>query len=159
MSIDRDMDHLHPFVRGKIAHILSECVVQGLPIRMFEGFRSKERQDQLYAQGRTGPGIIVTYAKGGESMHQYGLAADLVGWVSEQWTWELSEQVWHDMGVIARQVGLVQLDFERPHVELPGYSISSLQHGVLPPNGDASWAKALGLKSAPIYNEYLSGKS
>ena len=40
----------------------------GLPI-VTEGYRSPERQDELYARGRSAPGPIVTYKRGGESKH------------------------------------------------------------------------------------------
>ena len=40
----------------------------GLPF-ITECYRSPERQDELYAQGRSKPGAIVTYKRGGESNH------------------------------------------------------------------------------------------
>ena len=40
----------------------------GLPI-VTECYRSPERQNELYAQGRSKPGPIVTYKRGGESKH------------------------------------------------------------------------------------------
>ena len=40
----------------------------GRPI-ITECFRSAKRQDELYTQGRTTPGPIVTYKRGGESNH------------------------------------------------------------------------------------------
>jgi len=40
----------------------------GLPI-VTECYRSPERQDELYAQGRSKPGPVVTYKRGGESNH------------------------------------------------------------------------------------------
>ncbi|MBW3127286.1 M15 family metallopeptidase [Hymenobacter profundi] len=40
----------------------------GLPI-VTEGHRSAEEQDKLYARGRSAPGPIVTYKRGGESKH------------------------------------------------------------------------------------------
>jgi len=40
----------------------------GLPI-ITECYRSPERQDELYMQGRSKPGPIVTYKRGGESNH------------------------------------------------------------------------------------------
>lgn len=40
----------------------------GLPI-ITECYRSPERQDELYKQGRSTPGPIVTYKHGGESKH------------------------------------------------------------------------------------------
>lgn len=40
----------------------------GLPI-VTECYRSPERQDELYQQGRSKPGPVVTYKRGGESKH------------------------------------------------------------------------------------------
>lgn len=40
--------------------------------------RTIAEQNELYAQGRTKPGKIVTNAKGGQSYHNYGLAVDIV---------------------------------------------------------------------------------
>lgn len=40
------------------------------------GNRTYEEQDALFAQGRTKPGEIVTRAKGGQSNHNFGIAAD-----------------------------------------------------------------------------------
>jgi peptidoglycan L-alanyl-D-glutamate endopeptidase CwlK len=41
-------------------------------------YRSPEEQDALYAQGRTKPGKIITNAKAWQSIHNYGLAFDIV---------------------------------------------------------------------------------
>ncbi len=38
--------------------------------------RTFKEQDELYNQGRSYPGNIVTYSKGGYSYHNYGLAID-----------------------------------------------------------------------------------
>ena len=48
----------------------------GVPVLVTEGHRSQERQEQLYAQGRTTPGQIVTWTK--SSRHTKGIAIDLV---------------------------------------------------------------------------------
>lgn len=40
----------------------------GRPI-VTQGYRSVAEQDKLYAQGRTEPGVIVTYKRAGESKH------------------------------------------------------------------------------------------
>lgn len=39
--------------------------------------RTSAEQDKLYAQGRTRPGKVVTNARGGQSLHNYGLAFDI----------------------------------------------------------------------------------
>src|SRR3989344_7380934 len=41
------------------------------------GYRTIIEQDEIYAQGRTKPGEIVTYAKGGYSFHNVRRAVDL----------------------------------------------------------------------------------
>lgn len=51
--------------------------VGGLVPVIHEGFRSMERQQALYNQGRTTAGPIVTNAKAGQSLHNYGVAADI----------------------------------------------------------------------------------
>ena len=57
------------YVRA-LARWLGDPVLRlaGRPI-ITECFRSAKRQDELYAQGRTAPGPIVTYKRGGESNH------------------------------------------------------------------------------------------
>ncbi len=41
------------------------------------GYRSYLEQDNLYSQGRTTPGHLVTHARAGESSHNFGIAVDL----------------------------------------------------------------------------------
>lgn len=70
---------LHPTVRQQVINSIEE-VEKGFPVwmavRVVEATRSIEYQNELYAQGRTKPGKIVTNAKGGQSYHNYGLAID-----------------------------------------------------------------------------------
>lgn len=50
---------------------------------MVEGYRPSSEQDALYAKGRDANGnvvdkaAVVTYARGGQSYHNYGLAIDV----------------------------------------------------------------------------------
>lgn len=67
---------LHPKLRGEVADIIVQLHSKGLDIRITQGLRTFKEQDDLYAQGRSKPGNIVTNAKGGESFHNYGLAVD-----------------------------------------------------------------------------------
>ena len=45
--------------------------------KIISGIRTFAQQDELFAQGRTKPGRIVTNAKGGESNHNFGIAWDI----------------------------------------------------------------------------------
>ena len=52
------------------------CEFSRKPIYIYCGVRTPNEQSQLYAQGRTIKGKIVTNAKAYESWHNYGLAID-----------------------------------------------------------------------------------
>lgn len=71
---------LHPTVREEITKIIEECdlaLTGRAKVRITQGLRSFPEQDDLYAIGRTKPGKIVTNAKGGQSIHNYGFAVDI----------------------------------------------------------------------------------
>lgn len=73
---------LHPSVRDEVRILIDKintCVLIGsAKVRIAQGLRTFAEQDALYAQGRTKPGAKVTNAKGGQSIHNYGLAVDIV---------------------------------------------------------------------------------
>lgn len=74
----RDVNQLHPELRKKIKQLQEFCEAEGLPLGIGECLRTAAEQDELYAQGRTKPGAIVTYARGSSysSQHQWGIAFD-----------------------------------------------------------------------------------
>jgi peptidoglycan L-alanyl-D-glutamate endopeptidase CwlK len=80
---------LHPKVRQEVEEIYKNQIVPALNGRAICRFaytmRTFAEQNQLYAQGRTrlfdtnGRRLgVVTKAKGGQSIHNYGLALDIV---------------------------------------------------------------------------------
>lgn len=75
ISLQR-ISKLHPKIRNEVSPILKEIEDKGVNIRITQGLRTIEEQNNIYAQGRTIPGKIVTDAKGGSSFHNYGLAID-----------------------------------------------------------------------------------
>ena len=78
ISLER-CQKLHPKVRQEVIDTITK-IEQGFPptikVRVVQGLRTIEEQNELYAQGRTKPGKKVTNAKGGKSYHNYGLAID-----------------------------------------------------------------------------------
>ena len=50
---------------------------QGLTARIISGTRTFDEQDELFAQGRTSPGDVVTNARAGYSNHNFGIAWDV----------------------------------------------------------------------------------
>lgn len=69
------------------------------------GHRSNEEQAALYAQGRTTPGAIVTWAKPGESKHNSmpSLAVDVAPFFKE-----INGLDWNDEAAFARLAGFIQ---------------------------------------------------
>jgi len=137
---------LHPLFREKALELLDRLAAEGVPFRLFEGFRSAERQQYLYAQGRTRPGPIVTKARPWASYHQYGLAGDFVIFEKGAWSWDargVRMRYWKRLQEAGKQLGLEPLSFEMPHLQLAGLRIEELAEGKFPPGGDASWLTTL----------------
>src|SRR6476660_7065269 len=107
-----DLACLHPVFRHKALDLLTRLSAESIPFRLFEGFRSPERQQYLYAQGRTRPGSIITKAPPWTSYHQYGLAGDFVLYENRAWTWETAgarARYWRRLQEIGKQLGLEPL--------------------------------------------------
>ncbi len=51
-------------------------------VLVVSGLRTADEQNALYGQGRTTSGHIVTNARAGYSMHNYGLAVDIVPYLT-----------------------------------------------------------------------------
>lgn len=67
---------LHPKVRDEVSKIINECnsaLTGRAKVRIAQGLRTFAEQDALFAKRPK-----VTNAKGGQSIHNYGLAVDIV---------------------------------------------------------------------------------
>lgn len=69
---------LFPPFFNRLQDLLDEALAARKAYWVIEGYRGYERSDELFAQGRTKPGPIVTRARAGQSAHNFGLAGDLV---------------------------------------------------------------------------------
>lgn len=93
VSISR-LNELHPEVRDSAIRAYTKaCKITPVGVHPFitECFRSFKRSDELYAQGRTKPGSIVSNAKGGESIHNYKLALDFCLQINGKTSWVVDE--------------------------------------------------------------------
>ncbi|GGG99763.1 peptidoglycan-binding protein [Mucilaginibacter phyllosphaerae] len=143
-----DINQLHPIVRKAAVKVFVQLQSEGIPFRIYEAYRFPERQADLYAQGRTKPGPIVTYAQPWSSYHQYGLAIDFVLFENGEWSWNdagSKAKLWSKMHELGTQEGLMRLGFETPHLQIMGTSSSALRSGVYPAGGDKLW-----------YNNFMS---
>ena len=98
------INSLHPLIRNCVWNLIN-CVKQELDIDLVVtyGFRSISEQDTIYQKGRDLIGDIVTYAKGGQSYHNYGLAFDVKPDMSYEDVKNFN--FWTEIGIIGKKIG------------------------------------------------------
>ncbi len=57
--------------------LVTKAAQHGITIKVISGLRTYEEQNELFSQGRTNPGRIVTRARAGFSNHNFGIAFDI----------------------------------------------------------------------------------
>ena len=125
------INNLHPSIRQQATEFINKAEAEGIKLRITSGLRTFAEQDKLYAQGRTEPGAIVTYAKAGESTHNYGLSFDVVPIVNGKADYNTD---WDRIALIGKSFGFQWggdwSGFEdKPHFEKTfGLSIAQLQN-------------------------------
>jgi peptidoglycan L-alanyl-D-glutamate endopeptidase CwlK len=139
---------VHPFVEEQMNQLIKQAAERGIVIVITDDFRSAEDQELLYQKGRTTDGNIVTFARGGESYHNFGLAIDFalktpsgnVIWDMEYDGNRNSKDDWTEVVEMAKALGFEWGgDWARfkdyPHLEMDfGLSIHDLQNGKMPPD-------------------------
>jgi hypothetical protein len=114
-------DLLYPAFARRVQKGLNAAKAAGIPIELFETYRTPRRQQELYEQGRTKPGNIVTKAQAGYSWHNYGLATDVVMRVDGKFDWSKA-LYYHDAAQYFEAQGLHwagHSGFELVHYQLP----------------------------------------
>lgn len=105
MINSRDIKELHPKVKAMAEKFLDECKQSGLNVTIYSTYRDHESQNDLYAQGRTKTGKVVTKAKGGDSFHNWRVAFDAAPIVNGSIPWN-DAKLFERMGAIGEKVGL-----------------------------------------------------
>lgn len=105
MINSRDIKDLHPKVKAMAEKFLSECKTAGLNVTIYSTYRDHESQNDLYAQGRTKPGKVITKAKGGDSFHNWKVAFDAAPIVNGSIPWN-DARLFEKMGAIGEKCGL-----------------------------------------------------
>ena len=119
MINSRNINDLHPYVAGLCRKFVSECKKAGIEVLITSTYRDKESQAAIYAQGRTKPGRIVTYAKPGQSWHNHRLAFDFVPLIGGKAAWN-DTRLFKKCRAIGEALGLEGLDFELAHLQARG---------------------------------------
>lgn len=113
MKNSRSLRDLHPAVYSRAIGFIARTELTlerkwpGLRFKVVptSTLRDDEAQNELYAQGRTKPGKIVTNAKAGDSIHQYSCAMDFAILKDGKTTWD--KQYYRVAGKCAQEEGLV----------------------------------------------------
>lgn len=119
---DRRINTLHPLVRAKAKEFIIRAEKElGIKLRVVSALRTWAEQDKLYAQGRTTPGNIVTKAKGGESLHNFGLAIDVVEIKNGKAIW--NNPNWNRIAGLGKEIGFKwggdwESFKDKPHFEI-----------------------------------------
>lgn len=102
-------EDLLPEAKEAMGRMLEMAYANNINMQCHSCYRSSEDQDKLYAFGRTEPGKIVTNAKGGQSTHNYRIAADF-HFVDKDgkiiWDEKLYRKVWSLVKPILEPKGL-----------------------------------------------------
>jgi len=124
--MSRSLDDLQPHVRAMAKLLLLEAEKRGFPLIVTSTLRTFEEQEAIYAKGRTAPGKIVTKAKAGQSIHNYGLAFDVAFKSPPAKDPFADDNPWLQVGEMGKAIGLVwggDWKFkDRPHFEAHGIS-------------------------------------
>lgn len=121
---------LEPKFRKKVEKLLSNAKKEGIELRVTSAHRDCAEQNELYAQGRTKPGKIVTNAICGKSAHNYRRSVDVVEFKDGKPLWENPR--WEYIGQLGESVGLEwggrwKSFKDRPHFQdLGGKTVAQL---------------------------------
>lgn len=118
-KIIKDISALLPNAQTACRVFLKECERQGLKVRITETYRSQERQNELYAQGRSKPGNKVTWTL--NSRHTSRRAWDICQNIKGK-EYDTSTGFFEKCGQVAAKLGITWggrwKTPDRPHFEV-----------------------------------------
>ncbi|KAA0958271.1 hypothetical protein FQ085_00735 [Planococcus sp. ANT_H30] len=142
----KNMGAINPKIKDLAIELVIRSYHIGINIQITSGLRTFAEQTKLYNQGRTTPGNIVTNAKEGESIHNFGYALDyvLVSEDGDKAFWDISRNMngnqvrdWFEVAAIGKQLGFSWggdwkwKDY--PHLDITkGISLASFRAGKRP---------------------------
>lgn len=141
--IDRSVKNMGTGINSRVREYAIELIKraykEGIYVQITSGYRSNAEQTKLYNQGRTTKGNIVTNAKAGQSIHNYGLAIDyvLVSEDGNQAIWVVNDK-WKRVAAIGKSMGFQwggdwKSFRDYPHLDMQkGISLSQLAAGKRP---------------------------
>lgn len=132
---ERNIKTLLPAAQDKARDFMEALQAAGINAKIISGHRTYAEQGELYAQGRTKPGSIVTNAKPGYSNHNFGVAWD-IGIFTEEGKYLPESPLYAKAGAIGKAMGLAwggdwKSFPDRPHFEVPtGLTLAQMRQRV-----------------------------
>lgn len=111
------LQQVHPALAHRARKILEFAKADGYELRVSQGLRTFKEQDDLFRKRPR-----VTQARGGQSMHNYGLAVDFCFIVDGKVSWD--DKLYKNIGKWAMNAGLEwggnwRRFVDMPHCQLP----------------------------------------
>ena len=109
MVNSRNINDLHTKVTAMASEFINRCKAEGIDVLITSTYRDAESQNELYAQGRTTPGKVVTKANAGQSYHNWKVAFDVVPIRNGKPVWGTKGEdlvLWERVGAIGEGLGL-----------------------------------------------------
>ena len=138
MKNSRSLADLIQPARVRAERFLQAANDNGIDLLVTSTLRDHAAQAELYAQGRTKPGKIVTNAKPGQSWHNWGCALDVVPMRAGKPVWGTTGadlELWQRVGELGEAAGLEWAGRWRRFREFPhfqytgGLTLADLQAG------------------------------
>lgn len=119
MQADRDIEKLGEPFKSRVKSFLAECP----DIFVTEAYRSKERQEWLYASGRTREGAVITWTL--DSNHCKGMAIDIAFHGAELYPTDFTK--WRRVADVAKKYqinwGYDMWGVDKAHFEWSGTTV------------------------------------
>lgn len=128
------LQEVHPKLAERVRSMAELLESENIEIQVTQGYRSWQEQAELYAQGRTAPGSIVTNAEPGHSYHNFGLAVDVAPFDGGIPDWDANHPAWKRIVAVGLSVGLVSGSEWRTFPDWPHFQMT----GRLPVSPDDS---------------------
>lgn len=106
-----------PTLQRRGTLFIEAAQADGVTVQIVQGLRTIAEQNALFAKGRTKPGKKVTNARGGQSLHNYGLALDFAPVVNGVVSWD--ENLYKPFGKWADIAGLEWGGRWKDFIDLP----------------------------------------
>lgn len=128
MINSRNILDLTPSVQLACNALVRACFSESLDIIITSTYRDIESQNELYAQGRTKPGKIVTNARGGQSYHNWRVAFDIVPLRNGKAVWGTKGEdleLWQRIGALGESCGLEWAGRWKTFREFPHFQLTN----------------------------------